>query len=691
VSKPDPAMPFASWKSFAFRGDLYCVDTKENEPRQRAPKASVEMSKRGIIAVTACGSAWLVALLAVTCLDVRGQAQTKPAYSQEDDYGYAKGYLTDAQREGRDTWYFWTGGNEKFWIKMAEVTEGHVNLLAYLDSRLHGRRFATLGAITQPGCRAATKPDQYGLWLDECEQPAVPGVPGAPAGIVGLRRFPNPSFDPAKWNAEAYFKNPGTMQPPYLIGMACGFCHIGFNPLNPPEDREAPRWANLAGAIGNQYWEEGRLFNLNMPPTDFRWHVGNRQPPGTSDTSRFATDHINNPNAINSIFNLPYRPTAPETMSDGSTREVHHILKDGADSIGVAGASLRVYVNIGMCSDYWLTLHDPVMGRKPQQPFVIDVARKNCEDWRNTEARMANAEAFLKILTPMYLKDAPGGAAHLTADADTLRRGKLAFADKCARCHSSKQPPREIATDRLKVEAWYRESVLSADFLEKNFLSDDRRYPVYQLGTNIARAAGTNATKGHIWDNFSSETYKQLPATGLVRGLYNPRDPDKPLEWELVGGGVGYYRTPTLVSMWATAPYLHNNMLGIFNKDPSVQGRMLAFYDATEKLLWPERRLGVQTVIVTSIDTELRIPNRDEPLRIPAGTPVDLIAGVDTREVPAIVPNRKVLNILSDETLFRGLIRRNQAPDFVLDRGHMFGTELSDADKRALIEFLKTF
>ncbi len=46
---------------------------------------------------------------------------------------------------------------------------------------------------------------------------------------------------------------------------------------------------------------------------------------------------------------------------------------------------------------------------------------------------------------------------------------------------------------------------------------------------------------------------------------------------------------------------------------------------------------------------------------------------------------------LSDEALFRGLIRRNQAPDFVLDRGHVFGSELSDDDKRALIEFMKTF
>ena len=106
---------------------------------------------------------------------------------------------------------------------------------------------------------------------------------------------------------------------------------------------------------------------------------------------------------------------------------------------------------------------------------------------------MENAEAFLKTLGPMHLKDAPGGAEHLTASAETLRRGKMAFADKCARCHSSKQPPQEIATDRVKVEAWFRESVLSPDFLDKNFLSDDRRYPVYQLGTNIARAAGTNA------------------------------------------------------------------------------------------------------------------------------------------------------------------------------------------------------
>lgn len=634
----------------------------------------------------------LALLVGVLSMQARGGAQAPaqtPAIGTEEDYGY--GYLTPEQREGRNTWYFWTGGNQKFWVKMAELTEGNVNLLAYVDSRLHGRRFATLGAITQPGCRPATGPDKYGLWMDVCDQPAVPGVEGAPSGITGLRRFDNPNFNPAGWNAEEYFKNPGKTQPPYLIGMTCGFCHIGFNPLNPPENPELPRWANLAGTIGNQFWEEGRLFNLRMPATDFRWHVGNRQPAGTSDTSRFATDHINNPNAINSIFNLEFRPTHIEEMADGSKIPVHHILKEGADSIGIAGASLRVYVNIGMCSDYWITLHDPVMGRARQKPFDIAYARANCADWRATEARMGNAEAFLKAMRPMHLRDAPGGAAQIPTDPAILQRGKIAFADKCAQCHSSKQPPADIAADLARATAWYRDSVLADDFLEKNFLSDDRRYPVSLLGTNIARAAATNATAEGVWAQFSSVTYKKQPAIGRIQNLYNPRDPDKPIDFELKGGGRGYYRTPTLISMWATAPYLHNNSLGTYIKDPSVHGRLLAYQDAAEKLLWPERRLGVQSMGVTSIDSELRIPDRTRPLKVPAGTPVDLIARVDPREIPAIARNRVVLNVLSDETLFRGLVRRNQAPDFVLDRGHVFGAELPDEDKRALIEFMKTF
>jgi hypothetical protein len=32
----------------------------------------------------------------------------------------------------------------------------------------------------------------------------------------------------------------------------------------------------------------------------------------------------------------------------------------------------------------------------------------------------------------------------------------------------------------------------------------------------------------------------------------------------------------------------------------------------------------------------------------------------------------------------------NACPDFIEDRGHEFGTDLPDADKRALVEYLKT-
>jgi hypothetical protein len=617
----------------------------------------------------------------------QGDAPPRQVYGSDDDYGYGT-RLSPAEREGRDTWYFWTGGNEKFWVEMARHTDGNVDLLNYVDSRRHGKRFRDLGAITQPGCEAATGPDQYGLWIDRCDQPPVPGVPGEPTGVVGLRKFPNPKFDAAKWNAAAYYKDPNSSEPPYLIGMACGFCHVGFNPLNPPADPERPRWANLAGTIGNQYWEEGRLFNLKMKPDDFRWHIGNKQPAGTSDTSRFATDHINNPNAINTIFNLASRPTTNEKMRNGSMRAVPHILKDGADSVGVAGASLRVYVNIGMCADYWTTLHDPVSGLTPQKPFDMEFARLTCPDWRATESRMENAEAFLKTMLPVRLKDAPYGERYLTKDPDVLTRGKAAFAASCARCHSSKQPPDSVAGEARTQ--WFREAVLRDDFLESNFLSDDKRYSVRDIGTNFARAAGTNAIKGHVWEQFSSESYKELPAVGRMNALYNPRKPTEPITFNLEGGGRGYYRTASLTSIWATAPFLHNNSVGIYVKNPSVEARVTAFIDAMEKMLWPEKRLGVQSIPVTSVDSTLLLTNGHR-LTVPAGTPIDLIARINPMELPRILRNRRVMELVGDRKLFDGMLRRNQAPDFVSDHGHTFGANLADDDKRALIEFLKTF
>src|SRR5262245_35669704 len=91
--------------------------------RRNPADREAEMSNRGYVAVTAGSSIWLLTLLTITLADVSGRAQTQPSqkYPDDEDYGYAKGYLNDAQRNGRDTWYFWTGGNEKFWAKMAEL------------------------------------------------------------------------------------------------------------------------------------------------------------------------------------------------------------------------------------------------------------------------------------------------------------------------------------------------------------------------------------------------------------------------------------------------------------------------------------------------------------------------------------------------------------------------------------------
>src|ERR1700721_474265 len=115
----------------------------------------------------------------------------------------------------------------------------------------------------------------------------------------------------------------------------------------------------------------------------FFWEMLKGQPPGTSDTSGMATDNINNPNAINPIFLLGARldegeeekltgqtlllPVIRDAVQKGAnsvTMPVPHVLKDGADSVGVVGATLRVYVNIGSYSQHFLQQHNVLIGLK---------------------------------------------------------------------------------------------------------------------------------------------------------------------------------------------------------------------------------------------------------------------------------------------------------------------------------------
>jgi hypothetical protein len=656
--------------------------------------------------------------------------------------------LLPAEIMGRNTWNLWSAGNQRFWDRAAQDSYGLIDLLKMLDNRKYprGERFKILGLMNEPGfrARAPSEPDEFGLCLDAQIAPEPTGIDeevyGKPSGVLGFRLFPNPEFNDEarkKWDGDRFMNDPTyyndkKLVRPYRVGVACGSCHIAPYPDNPPADPENPRWENLASAIGNQYINEGKVFACNVEKGGFFYEMLAAQPRGTSDTSRIATDHINNPNAINAIFLLKEREriAVPEKMAGGTLAlpgekeemPVPHILKDGADSVGVCGAAIRVYGNIGMFSEYWLRRHDRLLGLKPQKPFEIPYAREHSVFWRATEERLPMIAAFFRKLKSFRLADAPGGRTYITTDPAVMTRGKEVFAESCAVCHSSKQPPPNVDPRSGEGKAWLRAAVMSPDFLENNFLSNDKRYPLTKIETNSARAFASNAKAGHIWDNFSSLTYKELSPVDELE-FFNPFDETRPIKFKPRNKdvGPGYYRTASLVSLWSSAPFLHNNMLGKFTGDPSVAGRMDAFNDAIEKLLWAEKRKGPDSIWRTSERCYLHVRREYVPwaLRfrcdkdgylnvgpIPAGTPINLIANLDPGvwDMLTLVPGMKAdLDKIRDQrlddeaakkvfaNLVPDLIKANKCPDFIEDKGHYFGRDLSDTDKRALIEFLKTF
>jgi len=631
---------------------------------------------------------------------------------------------------------------------MSRESYGLIDLLQTIDSRQRPNRFKDMGLINEPGYKPASQPDEYGLWIDEAAEPEPsaidPKVYGRSTGIMGFRLFPNPAFDDAakkKWDGARYYRDADyaadpQLVRPYRVGIACGACHIAFNPLSPPADPANPKWENLMSAIGNQYIREGVVFAHNVKPGGLFWEMLKAQPAGTSDTSRIATDHINNPNAINPIFLLGQRLGAghdevinsEETLLMPSlnvdekthTARVPMILKDGADSVGIPGATLRVYINIGSYSQHWLQQHNALIGLTPQKPFEISTAQKNSVYWLATQQKFTNVAKFFMRLQPLHLADAPSGKKYLTDDPAILRRGASVFGKNCATCHSSKQPPAGV--DR---EAWFAEAVLKDDFRDGNFFADERRYPVAKIQTNAGRAFGTNAKAGHIWANFSSDTYKHLPPSDDIE-VYNPYT-DKMEKFKSPSGGPGYYRPASLISLWTSAPFFHNNSLGKFTGDPSVAGRMAAFNDAIEKLLWPEWRLDKDSIWRTTRECslQLQVAAIPEPYRtlleshtdpdgyfrlgpIPEGTPINLLANLDPEANPADLVNAclKIKGALLkikvehlDSAAAKELLKNDVAPalfaaskcpDLIEDRGHYFGTKLPDDDKRALIEYLKT-
>jgi hypothetical protein len=595
-------------------------------------------------------------------------------YFRDMDGGVA---LSPDEIKGRNTWLVWTAGNDRFWDRLIGASLGNFDLLKTLSSYpglkfSRANRWDYLGLVNEPCFAKATAPNpqRFGLWLDtrqsDCSpdpfenEKKYPGVAigargknmpvgsyyGYGSGIVGLRLFPNPDFneaaqkawDPVRYYTDPSYYNSKDLIRPYRVGMSCGFCHVGPDPVRPPADAENPKWENLSSTVGAQYFWVNRIFNWSADPENYVYQLMSSARPGTLDTSLITTDYINNPRTMNAIYQLGprlelARDRGKEVLSGGNldskqfndyfktgplaayfehpaTAWAPRVLKDGSDSIGALGALNRVYLNIGLFSEEWLLHFNPLVGGKALSPIHIKVASENSSYWQSTEAQTPAMGLFLaKAGTPHKLAAAPGGADYLKDDVVTLDRGKAVFAETCARCHSSKypSPPPDVtpgsceASDYLscwnKYWSWtktddfksrMRQIVAKPDFLDGNFLSTDMRIPSSLLQTNLCSPLATNAIAGHIWEDFSSQTYKDLPSIGSV----TVQDPitGNPRQYTMPAGGRGYTRPASLVSLWSTAPFLLNNSVGRFEPEPSVAARMRSFDDSIHQMLWPERR-----------------------------------------------------------------------------------------------------
>ena len=760
--------------------------------------------------------------------------------------------FTQQEIEGRNMWLVWTGGDDRLWDRLTLDSFGTFDLLKtisshpYPESSAYGpgygrhNRWKYLGLVNEPCFTEATGPDpnRFGLWLDvrdrDCppdpfaDRSRYPGVKvgargttvavgsyyGEPTGVVGLRLFPNPDFDEKArqhWNSERFYNDPSyyfdrNLVRPYRVGMSCGFCHVGPNPIKPPDDPEKPTWENLSSNVGAQYFWWDRVFNWrgDRNEASFFYQALHVSRPGTLDTSLVSTDNINNPRTMNAVYNLlprmlQARKWGRETLAGGGlnnrqfndyvppsdplsqffawprTTWTPRVLKDGSDSVGALGALNRVYLNIGLFSEEWLLHFRPLVGGTPISPIPVETARRNSVYWRATEMQTPNmARFFLSSTAPHYLKDAPGSNSYLNDDAMTRQRGKVVFAERCARCHSSTLPTLPAGLDLehangpdyltawnaywnwTKTEAFktpMRELVLKDDFLKANFLSSELRVPITLLGINACSPLATNAIRGNIWDNFSSESYKTLAPVGTIK-VRHPIT-GKEMDYTLPGGGRGYIRPASLVSLWSTAPFLQNNTVGPFEWSPSVDARMHSFDGSIRQMLWPALRdkdplfanesgPGVGIIDRITVDSYFEVPEGYIPgylrglvglsrllfpvlggsgysLRIgpfPKGMPVGLITNMDltgaelapaerevhTKKLFALLTHAKealkadkdlatVLARLADE-----MLDVSKCKDFVVNKGHYFGTDsfteepgLSDSDKLALIAFVKTF
>jgi len=529
---------------------------------------------------------------------------------------------------------------------------------------------------------------------------------GTSTGVLGLRKFPNPRFDAEKWRKlngspatwESYGKFlsgdthsgdsrtnrlfDGSIEPPFRIGMACGACHISYDPLKPPADPNNPKWENIDGLVGNQYSRVSQMLASGMSQHLLEWQLIARSRPGTVDTSALPMDTVSNPGTMNPIYNFAQRPLfnhrvlkwrkasqcpgGPTTtcwcepektskcwMRSERVEAVQHILKGGEDTIGAAEAIQRVYFNIGSCAEQcWLNhvpdlrAADPSQRNYGQTPFDIGQCRRDCASFRAIEDRLENLVDFFLTARPADLWKARGLASPQDLDArldqefgaGSVALGQQVFSKTCANCHSSQSGP----YDKVDFRA-----VNPQDTTRRiDFLSSERAIVASRAGTYAGRAMHSNHMPSRIWDEYAARDLQERPV-------------DPTLKEVMKGSGRGYYRPPSLLSLWAFAPFMHNDAIGPevcgkpANKevdlysppyvdendkllpnppgcwpfDPSVEGRYKLFKASMEVLLSPNKRLRKVNLtdedIVVDVAPKVTIGGVEAGLsiKLPKGSP----------------------------------------------------------------------
>ncbi|TXT31252.1 MAG: hypothetical protein FD131_1161 [Rhodocyclaceae bacterium] len=710
--------------------------------------------------------------------------------------------LNESECVGRLIWFKATGGNERFHTYTFQQRIGVlVDWFRVLRADQRDDRFWAWGIINDPACCKPGDPDcpaksadeTYGFdWCpgddvllkyvgkpgyvdpacglkDAALDPDDPHSQGGKAdqrhsacdlkfgtstGALGIRKFPNPRFDAAKWQALnggnaswAGFNATkvaatgiesdtrvskladASVEPPFLIGTSCGSCHIAFDPLNPPADPAHPKWENIKGLIGNQYTRMSELLGSGMPKSALEYQMFAHARPGVTDTSAISHDQINNPGTINALINVAQRPVfkgevvnkwrkattcgaekdedkcwcepgrsgkcwLKSTRDDDTTTVflgglkvalpgVHHILKGGEDSTGAHEAIQRVYFNIGSCSEQCWVNHfsdmrqvDPEQRGFGQTSFNVGQCRRDCPNFRAVEDRLQNVLDFFASAesdeTNLQAARAnkTGGAyalADLTVDLEkefgkgAVGRGQTVFAETCARCHSSIP---ESTGGAFKNRDFAAPNDAHPRKVRADFLSNEQSTPVTEVGTFRCRSLHSNHQAGHLYMEYASDTLRKQQVVA-----------DIPERAELKDGGRGYMRNISLVNVWATAPFMHNNAIGpeicgkpanadndfhraryvdrdgkllaaqpdCLRYDPTVEGRFELYKRSMHELLNPKERGSKRTLTNADLIIDVGIRPLDgkteKPLggfgqvKIPAGTSAGFLNGLQHKQL----------------------------------------------------------